>query len=33
MEVFDYEINAADMAVLNAMDEYLVTGWDPTDAL
>lgn len=30
--VFDFELTAADMAVLDDLDEDLVTGWDPTDA-
>lgn len=32
-EVFDFDILDEDMARLDAMDEALVTGWDPTDAL
>jgi diketogulonate reductase-like aldo/keto reductase len=31
-DVFDFHISAEDMAALNALDEHLATGWDPTDA-
>ena len=31
-DVFDFEISADDMDALNALNENLVTGWDPTDA-
>lgn len=33
INVFDFEISATDMEVLNNMDENLVTGWDPASAL
>lgn len=33
LNVFDFEISETDMATLNHLDENLVTGWDPTDAL
>lgn len=31
-DVFDFEISATDMNALNALNENLITGWDPTDA-
>jgi hypothetical protein len=30
--VFDFEIDAADMKSLDALDEGLRTSWDPTNA-
>ncbi len=30
--VFDFELDEADMVALDALDEALATGWDPTDA-
>lgn len=30
--VFDFALDDADMAALDALDEALATGWDPTDA-
>lgn len=33
MKVFDFEISDTDMESLNNLDENLVTGWDPSDAL
>jgi len=32
-KVFDFEISAEDMAVLNNLDENLATGWDPAETL
>eukprot|EP00696_Hemimastix_kukwesjijk_P010235 gnl/Hemi2/22867_TR7653_c0_g1_i1.p1 gnl/Hemi2/22867_TR7653_c0_g1~~gnl/Hemi2/22867_TR7653_c0_g1_i1.p1 ORF type:complete len:282 (+),score=67.74 gnl/Hemi2/22867_TR7653_c0_g1_i1:83-928(+) len=32
IEIYDFAISDADMAALNAMEEGLVTGWDPTNA-
>jgi diketogulonate reductase-like aldo/keto reductase len=29
-QVFAVDISREDMAALDAFDEYLVTGWDPT---
>lgn len=29
-DVFDFEISERDMRALNAMNENLITGWDPT---
>jgi diketogulonate reductase-like aldo/keto reductase len=31
-QVEDFEIDEDDMKALDALDEYLVTDWDPTDA-
>lgn len=31
-DVFDFSISAEDMKALDALDENLVTSWDPTDA-
>lgn len=31
-DVFDFALSGDEMASLNALDEYLVTGWDPTRA-
>ncbi|MEJ2679104.1 MAG: aldo/keto reductase, partial [Gemmatimonadota bacterium] len=30
--VFDFALDDADMVALDALDEALATGWDPTDA-
>ncbi|MFZ0492591.1 MAG: aldo/keto reductase [Acidimicrobiia bacterium] len=32
IDVFDFSLDAHDLASLDALDEGLVTGWDPTDA-
>jgi methylglyoxal/glyoxal reductase len=32
MEVFDFELTAAQLSQLDSLDEGLATGWDPTDA-
>jgi diketogulonate reductase-like aldo/keto reductase len=32
-EIFDFEISAADMALLETFNENLVTGWDPTNQI
>jgi diketogulonate reductase-like aldo/keto reductase len=32
IDVFDFSLAAYDLASLDALDEGLVTGWDPTDA-
>jgi methylglyoxal/glyoxal reductase len=31
-EVFDFDLTGKDMAALDALDQGLVTGWDPTNA-
>lgn len=31
-KVDGFEISKADMALMDGLDEYLVTDWDPTDA-
>jgi len=31
-DVFDFDLSDKDMETLDALDEYLVTGWDPTKA-
>ncbi|KAH9945425.1 Aldo/keto reductase [Epithele typhae] len=31
LNVYDFEIAEAEMAELDALDEYLITDWDPTD--
>lgn len=33
MKVFDFKISDTDMEALNNIEEKLVTGWDPSDAL
>jgi diketogulonate reductase-like aldo/keto reductase len=33
IDVFDFTISPEDMEVLNAMDENLTTGWDPSEVL
>ncbi len=32
IDVFDFTLDSDDLATLDALDEGLVTGWDPTDA-
>ncbi|HEX6685279.1 MAG TPA: aldo/keto reductase [Candidatus Limnocylindrales bacterium] len=32
-DVYDFALSAAELETLDALDEDLVTGWDPTDAL
>ena len=30
-QVFDFQLDSVEMAMLDALDEGLATGWDPTD--